>query len=151
MNWREFPDSAKVWIYATPKELSKEEQSQIITGARKFLSQWQAHGQPLTTDVELYHDHFLVFFVNEEHAQVSGCSIDASVAFVRQLEEQMGLSFLDRTRVYYRMNGKVRDIDFREVENLKEKVGINVFNNSITNLKDFRNGWMLPLEESWMG
>lgn len=147
--WESFPDDARVWIYASPEKLGAEVQERILTSSQNFLAQWQAHGQSLNADVQIFHDHFLVFFVDESSANATGCSIDASVHFVKELESALGLDMLDRSKVYLKTSTGVQHFDFRNVPS-DLPPDAHVFNHSVSDLGAFRKEWELPLAESWL-
>ena len=147
--WESFPDDARVWIYASPEKLSSEIQERMLRSSQSFLAQWQAHGQSLNADVQIFHDHFLVFFVDESSANATGCSIDASVRFVKELELSLGLDMLDRSKVYVKTPEGVQHFDFRNVPT-DLPADAHVFNHSVSDLGAFRKEWELPLAESWL-
>ena len=72
----------------------KEELSEILT---QFLNQWAAH--PLKTAFDLPYDRFIVIGLDEELQEASGCSIDASVHFIQQLEKKFDVILLDKMNV----------------------------------------------------
>ena len=94
-----FPDTARLWVYQADRRLTKEETEFVNENAAKFCLSWSAHGQALQATFQLEYDQFLVLMVDERQAEASGCSIDASVSFIRALENKLGLTLLDRGNV----------------------------------------------------
>jgi hypothetical protein len=137
MNWQDFPDDARVWIYPSPERLTHQQQQDILQAASQFLQSWKAHGAPLKATAAIFYDHFLVFFVDEAQAGASGCSIDSSVRFVKELEVGMGLSLLERARIYYEEDGVIRNVHFKEAEELNSR-NVRVFNFAAPTLAEFR-------------
>jgi len=89
------PDHARVWIYPASRPftaLEKEEISEIIS---RFLNQWATHGTPLKTGFDLPYDRFIVIGLDEEVQGASGCSIDASVHLIQQLEAKFDVILLN--------------------------------------------------------
>lgn len=96
------PDSARVWIYGTDRPLTPEEREALMVDLRAFVDIWTAHGAALRAGVEWVEDRFAVVAVDEASAPASGCSIDAMARRLGALEERLGCSLLDSTRVFYR-------------------------------------------------
>lgn len=153
LSYRQLSDNARVWIYQCQRHLSREEVSSIKRQALGFLQKWSAHGAKLNSDFEIFHNQFLVFFVDEKQAKAGGCSIDKSVRLIKSLENEFGISLLDRNLIAYRdkneiatcareeFAAKVRSgaLDYRTI----------VFNNLVATKKEFESGWEVPLSLSW--
>ena len=147
-------DSARVWIYQSDRALTKAEIAYIEKEAEAFLSEWTAHGATLHASVSVLHDQFLVLALDEDINQASGCSIDSSVAFVKQMEQAFSNNFFDRTQVAFLMDGKVHLTALSEV---KEKIKNGLigkdtltFNNLVTYKQDLEAQWVTPVKETWL-
>ncbi|HAP01340.1 MAG TPA: hypothetical protein DCQ93_05380, partial [Bacteroidetes bacterium] len=83
----------------------------------------------------------------------SGCSIDSSVKFIRELENQFQTSLLDRGKMLFEAGGRLIEIPFNELENKIEASAISgedfYFNNSITRLNELQS-WKLKVKDSWI-
>ena len=83
----------------------------------------------------------------------SGCSIDASVHFIQQLEMDFSVDLLDKMNVSYKQGEFIAYknlADFRKMA--KEKaVSKNtiVFNNLVNNIAEFKENWEVPASDSW--
>jgi hypothetical protein len=120
------------------------------------LEAWSAHGSPVTWGYRIAHDQFLLVGVDETHTALSGCSIDAAVRRVRELERRLGMSFLDNSRVFFREDDRIRRVTRAEFRALAESGRITadtvVFNNVIETLGDLRRGlWEVEARRSWHG
>ena len=62
----------------------------------------------LHASAEFLHQHFLVIGLDEGVAGASGCSIDASVRFVAQLEQRLQVSLLDKSQLAFLHDGRVQ-------------------------------------------
>lgn len=96
------PDSARIWIYGADRPLTSEEREALMVDLRAFVDIWTAHGAALRAGVEWIEDRFAIVAVDETSAPASGCSIDAMSRRLAALEERLGCSLLDSTRVFYR-------------------------------------------------
>ena len=65
---------------------------------------------------ELYQNRLLIFKVNEEKYNASGCSIDKQVRFVKELEQAFSLELLDRLLVAYENNNQVEVVKSAQIK-----------------------------------
>lgn len=150
-----FPDSARVWVFGSERELAGAEAGLVLDAVDGFLAQWTAHGVPLRAARSWCYERFLVVAVDIESASPSGCSIDALVKVLRGFEDRLGVRFLGNEAVWYRdARGSIRRASrpgFRALANDGEVVPESVvFDNSITALAELRGGrWEGPARERW--
>ncbi len=147
-------EESRIWIYQASRPLTFTEQSKMARSASGFVSQWAAHGHPLSATFDILHDQFLVIAVDESTQMATGCSIDSSVHMVKKLEEDLEVSFFDRLLVAYWSEEKVKTIHATKV---KEKIQDGsfsretlVFNHAVTTLEQWKNGWLVPAESTWL-
>jgi len=147
------PDSSRVWIYQANRSFSDQELQEITTQSEDFITQWTAHGANLKASFEIRYKRFIIFGLDQEVNMASGCSIDASVQFIQQLEVQYNVELLDKMNVSYKQGEFIAYknlIDFRKMA--KEKaVSPNtiVFNNLVNTKAEYLSDWEVPASESW--
>jgi len=147
------PDSSRVWIYQANRSFSDQELQEITTQSEGFITQWTAHGANLKASFEIRYKRFIIFGLDQEVNMASGCSIDASVQFIQQLEMQYNVELLDKMNVSYKQGEFIAYknlIDFRKMA--KEKaVSPNtiVFNNLVNTKAEYLTDWEVPASESW--
>ncbi len=150
--FKDMAPSSRLWIYQANKELSAELQTLVSTEMQNFVDTWQAHRQQLLASFELVHNYFLMFAVDEAQAAASGCSIDSSVHFIQQMEDKLGVSFLNRNLLSYRHGNEIAVItrlEFRQaVENSAITENTIVFNNLIQTVAEL-DRWEVPMKDSW--
>jgi hypothetical protein len=146
--------NSRIWIYQSSRIFTPEEQTALKSATEIFLTQWTAHGQSLRAGMQIAFDRFLIIGANEDVNEASGCSIDASVAFIRQLEQRFHTDFLDRSRIAYRLDGQVHVMDFKDFKNSLTKDEISnsaeIFNNAVHTKKEFDKEWIQPVASSWL-
>lgn len=147
------PDS-KVWIYQSDRKLLPEEVEKIRELGEAFTTDWSAHGKDLDAYFEVFYEQFLVFFVDKNAEETSGCSIDRSVHFIKGLESRFDVELLDRQLVAYKNEeGTVRTLRMNELDEAVKNGTLDletpVFNNLVRNKKEFDEEWELPLKDSW--
>ncbi len=148
------PDSARLWVYQAERKLTPEEVTLAGIQTENFLNQWAAHGHELKSAFEIRHDQFLVITVDESLNGASGCSIDACVGMVRTLENELGISFLDRSKVAILKNDEIHLVPFNGVKSLIDNGEIlpetQVINNSVSSFGDWKKSWLQKASDSWM-
>src|SRR5690606_30197059 len=99
VEFNELSDTARVWIYQANRSFTEEEIVEIKEKAQDFITQWTVHGENLRASYELRYKRFLIFALDQEFNVPSGCSIDASVRFIQQLENEYNVDLLDKMNV----------------------------------------------------
>lgn len=112
----DLPDSARIWIYQADRPLTTAEVAAVQPALHHFADEWTSHGRNLQASAEIFHQQFLIIGLNEAVADASGCSIDASVRFVRGVEDALGVSLLEKSRMAFLVDGQVRLLDRRELK-----------------------------------
>jgi len=148
-----FSPQSKVWIYQSNRPFTNDEVPAIQQKLDDFTSQWKAHGHQLKAKAQILHNFFIVFVVDEAAARVTGCSIDASVRMIKDIEQTYNVDLFDRFNIAYKIDDKVivtNKEDFETLVNIKT-VGPQtiVFNNLVQNLQEFETKWEIPFEQSW--
>tara|TARA_R110001592_G_scaffold363109_2_gene680494 strand:- start:197808 stop:198275 length:468 start_codon:yes stop_codon:yes gene_type:complete len=142
-----FSDDLHIWNYIPERALTASEVDFILKVGKEFASQWQVHGSPLKAEVIVQDKVLLSVIVDNDMATASGCSIDRSVAFVQQLEKELGVVFLNRMKLLYSSNEEIHIGDHRELENLPQNAV--VFNHLSTDKASYIAEW-LPAKSSWL-
>ncbi len=149
------PETSKLWIYQAARKLSQKEVKLVEEEMSGFLANWTSHGRELKASFKVEYDQFLILTEDESISQASGCSIDASVDFIRKLGGTLGVSFMNNNKVAFLIEDEVELLLFKE---LKKKVqerrilpGTRVFNNTVQNLCDFKLKWLVESGKTWLG
>lgn len=150
----DMPPESRVWVYQSSRQLREDEQLKMSEMAQGFIQQWAAHNQPLKGSFKLFYNHFLVVSVDESYNQASGCSIDASVHWVKQIEQQFNIDFFDRTKVAFLEDGEVLVESISDLKRtiLEGKVTDQTltFNNLVKDKEELTAQWVVPASESWL-
>ena len=101
----------------------------------------------------MVYNRFVVIAVDENFANVSGCSIDASVRFIQQIQSELNVDLLNKLHIAFKTNGDVNSVslnDFRSfIASDKITQDTIVFNNLVNTKADFESKWEVPAKESW--
>jgi len=153
VDFNTLPVESRVWVYQANRSFTEKELEEIQLRLDTFIENWTAHGSDLQAGYLIKYKRFIVIALNQSLNQATGCSIDASVNFIQQLEKDYHVDLLDKMNVSYKQGEFVAYkplTDFRKMA--KEKaVSKNtiVFNNLVTNISEFNENWEVPASESW--
>jgi len=150
----QLPSDARLWIFAAERPLSPSESGRVLDETDSFINQWMAHGVPLTAGRDLRHDQFVLVGVDERAAGVSGCSIDALVRRMQQLESVLGLELVNNAPVLYREGEAIERVSRDRFAELAASgtVGPNtrVFDNTLSRIGDLQAGkWEVRAADAW--
>lgn len=155
-DFADLPDSARVWVFASDRQLSAEESKVLLAEVDAYLDQWKAHGAPLRNAREWRENQFLVIGVDPSVEQASGCSIDALFRSLQQLGNRLATNLVAGGRVFYRdAAGKPR-LALRQEVPVFVKAGqlgtdTPVFDTTLTDAGSFRSRFERPARETWVG
>ena len=147
------PPNAKVWIYQSDSNLSSKDVELIEKEVKFFLNNWSSHNKEIESSFEIRYNRFLIIGLNENINLASGCSIDKSVNFIKNLQSILKVNFLNRLDVAYKIGNEINSISLLEFqtmlrENKLSKDSI-VYNNMIDTKKSYLNSWETTIENSW--
>jgi len=147
------PNDARVWVYQANKAFTAQEASFISEHAIQFINQWTRHGADLKGSFTIKYNQFLVIAVDERFANVSGCSIDASVHFVQELQKALSLDLLNKMNISFKDGAHINIVSLSQFKNYAAAQKITpdtiVFNNLVTTKEALLQQWEVPAKESW--
>ena len=153
VDFNSLPEDSRIWVYQSNRKFSNDEISELNKRISEFLIQWTAHGTSLEAGFELKHNRFIVIGLNQESASASGCSIDASVHFIQQLEKQFQVDLLDKMNVTFYTGEFITHKTLQDFKQMAKSKAISkktiVFNNLINTKSEYLENWEVPAEESW--
>lgn len=153
VDFNTLPEESKVWIYQSNRTLTDDEIAEITSKLEVFVENWAAHGSDLHASYKIEYKRFIILALNQNLNNATGCSIDASVHFIQQLEKEYNIDLLDKMNVSFKQGEFIAYkslIDFKKM--VKDKaVSKNtiVFNNLVTNIAELKDNWEVPASESW--
>ena len=147
------PEESRVWIYQANRSFSEFELEEIKAKLNIFIENWTAHGSDLQAGYLIKYKRFIVIGLNQNLNNATGCSIDASVHFIQQLEKDYNVDLMDKMNVSYKQGEFIAHkslTDFRKMAKDKA-VSKNtiVFNNLVNTVAEFNENWEVPASESW--
>jgi hypothetical protein len=150
----DLPDSARTWVFGADRTLDQGATDLLLREVDRFLSQWHAHGSPLTAARDWKYGRFLTVAVDQSTAGASGCSIDGLFRSLKAMEPRLGASLVTSGLVFYRGKGdSIETVDRERFTALSAEGKINrktrVFDPTVTTLGEWRARFELDAAQSW--
>ena len=154
VKFEDLPDHSRLWIYQSSRPLSSSEAAAVEAGLKTLCEQWKAHGHDLHASFSLRYQQFILLAVDESREGASGCSIDGSVRYLKEIQSQTGADFFDRTRITFLQGEDVVTYPMAELKQLfaagKLTAASLTFNNAITTKGELKDRWKVAVEKSWL-
>ena len=152
--FQQLPPSARVWIYQARRPLTPVEQAAAAPALARFATAWTSHGQQLHAAAEFRHNLFLLIGLDEAVAGASGCSIDASVRFVQELEKALAVDFLDKSQLAFQRSGNIMRLPLGQlrtaIANGEVRKTDFYYNNTLSTKADLDVQWPAPVAATWL-
>jgi hypothetical protein len=149
----QFSQSSRVWVYQSDKELNDGAVNKLQADLDNFTINWTAHNNQLKAKAEIRYNRFIILIVDESQAGATGCSIDKSVRFMKDIEQNFGINLFDRFNLAYRDGEQILSVPRHTFEGLISNKTIDtntiVFNNMVQNLSELETKWEVPFKDSW--
>jgi hypothetical protein len=154
VSFDQLPDSARIWIYQASRPLTAAEVNGLQPALAQFAEAWTSHGRSLQASAAVLHQQFLIIGLNEAVADASGCSIDASVRFVREVEQQLGVELLEKSRLAFLIDGRVQLLGRLAVKQAVADGTLTpetlYFDTTIAQRAQLQQAWPAPAATTWL-
>ena len=151
--YKNLPNSSRVWIYQSDREFTANEIELISVKAEEFINKWTRHGDDLKGSFTIKYNQFLVLAVDESFNNVSGCSIDSSVRFIKEIENELNLDLMDKMNITFKDNDNINLVKLSDFQKFAKEKKVTqdtiVFNNMVNTKEGFENNWEIKVKESW--
>ncbi|MBC7607370.1 MAG: ABC transporter ATPase [Burkholderiales bacterium] len=147
------PAESKIWIYQSNRKFADEEFATIENDLKTFIESWTAHGNSLEASYQLKYNRFIILAVNQDVQSPTGCSIDASVQFIQDLEKKYSVDLLDKMNVTFKLGNHIAHKPLIEFKKMAKEKAVSentiVFNNLVNTIEEWNENWEVPAGESW--
>ena len=147
------PDSSRIWVYQASRSFTENELQEIRQELDAFIKEWTTHGSDLKAGYEIRYNRFIILALDQTETSASGCSIDASVHFIQQLEKKYNVELLDKMNVSYKQGEFVAYKPLNDFKKMAKQKAVSkntiVFNNLVTSKGEYLEHWEVPASESW--
>jgi hypothetical protein len=146
----QMPDHSRVWVYQANRPFSTSEIQAIENYLAPALTQWAAHGAGLNASYEIRFQQVIVIAVDETINAASGCSIDASTRWFKEMGAELGVDFFDRSTAV--VNGD--EVTLIPLMALKNNPFLTPSKDVIPlqteSLGAYRSGWLQRADTTWL-
>jgi hypothetical protein len=153
VNFDTLPETARIWIYQCNRSFSDSELEEISKKTSVFLEEWAAHGADLQAGFEIKYKRFIVIALDQKINAATGCSIDASVKFIQDLETTYKVDLMDKMNVSYKQGDYVAYKTLTDFKKMAKDKAVSkntiVFNNLVNSKAEYLEFWEVPASESW--
>ena len=153
VNFDTLPENSRIWIYQSNRSFSEVELNEISSKLNVFLHTWVAHGADLKAGFEIKYKRFIVIALDQEKQLATGCSIDASVQFIQELERVYSVDLMDKMNVSYKQGEYVAYKTLTDFKKMAKNKAVSkntiVFNNLVNSKSEYQEFWEVPASESW--
>jgi len=153
VDFNTLPETSRIWIYQASRSFTETEIEDIKQKLDVFIENWTAHGGDLQAGYEIKYKRFIVIALNQSLNAATGCSIDASVHFIQQLEKEYNVDLMDKMNVSYKQGEFIAYKPLIEFKKMAKQRAVSkntiVFNNLVANKAEYLENWEVPASESW--
>ena len=153
VDFKTLPEESRVWIYQANRTFTDAEIKEIEDKLNIFIGNWTAHGSDLQSGYTIKYKRFIVMALNQNLNKATGCSIDASVNFIQQLEKDYAIDLMDKMNVSYKQGEFIAYKTLSDFKQMAKDRAVSkstiVFNNLVNNIAEFNEHWEVPASESW--
>ena len=147
------PQTSRIWIYQCNRSFSESELEEISNKLTAFLEGWTAHGADLQSGFEIKYKRFIVIALDQNMNTATGCSIDASVKFIQELETEYKVDLMDKMNVSYKQGEYIAYKSLTDFKKMAKDKAVSkhtiVFNNLVNTKAEYLEFWEVPASESW--
>jgi hypothetical protein len=147
------PENSRVWLYQTDRELTEAESETVSEFLKSNIESWLTHGMPMKGSFKILHSRILLIAADVNFQNPSGCSIDSSTRWLKELGLSLNVDFFDRSIGYY----KDQDLYFFPFFDAKKKVAsgdvtsdTKIINQQVKSIKDLSGCLTIPARESFL-
>jgi hypothetical protein len=149
-----FDDASRIWMYQCDRDLTEQEILDINQKLQGFITRWNTHGKPVKGFATVLFNRFILIMADESNFAVSGCSIDSSVAVIREIERKHQIDLFNRSNLAFLLNDSIVTLPLNEMTNAIKTgmVSANTlyFNNTIQYKQEWQSAWIVPVQQTWL-
>ena len=154
-HFSDLPASSRVWVYQSNRKFDTSELNIIEDVLTNFISRWQSHGAELKGSFKIMYQQFIILAVDTTTNLPSGCSIDSSVAVLKEIERTLSVDLFDRMQItFLEENNQIYTVNFGEIDKAVSTGKILpqtiTFNNLVDTKEKLENDWLITASSSWL-
>ena len=141
-----FSPSSRVWYYLADRAFDGTESDYIQSKIEEFVNvHWKSHGSKLNATGILLHNQIIALSVDDSSLGASGCSIDSSVKFIKELGAELKVDFFNRMYVLIFNGEETQRVHISDLSNYKDW---SLLNPIVTTVQDVQEKGVISVSES---
>lgn len=152
--FEQLPEYSRIWTYQLNRAVTPEEEEALNARLQAFVTEWSSHGRDLQASFEIRNHQFLFLATNERVATASGCSIDKSVNFLKQLGQEFGVDFFDRSQLAFQEGGRVQLFPMSAIKKAVAEGKLSAdslyFDTLVDTVGALQAQWPKPAKDTWL-
>lgn len=153
VSFESLADTSRVWIYQSDREFLESEVVKISNKVEEFIEDWLGHGDQIKASFLIKYNQFIIIAADQHYNEVSGCSIDSSVKFIKELENEFQLDLTNKLNISFKYRDSINIVSMADFQKYahQQKITSNtvVFNNMVTTKEDLSKNWEVTAKNSW--
>jgi hypothetical protein len=142
----DFSSSSRVWYYLADRTFDGTESDYIQSKIDEFVNvHWKSHGAKLDATGVLLHNQLIALSVDDNSQGASGCSIDSSVKFIKELGSELKADFFNRMYVLITNGEEIQRVHISDLSNFKDW---NLLNPIVNKVQDIQEKGVISVSES---
>jgi hypothetical protein len=153
VDYKSISNDAKVWVYPSSRKFYPAEIPEIEQKLKEFVENWKLEDEKFKVSYQFLYDRFIILVADDSETVLTNADIDASVAFILQLQETYKVALLDKMNACFKQGEYVQYKELKDFKKLLKNKAVTaktiIFDNLINNKEDLENYWELAIEDSW--
>tara|TARA_B110000977_G_C10842005_1_gene402402 strand:+ start:16 stop:498 length:483 start_codon:yes stop_codon:yes gene_type:complete len=153
VDYKSISNDAKVWVYPSSRKFYPAEIPEIEQKLKEFVENWKLEDEHFKVSYRFLYDRFIILVADDSEIVLTNTDIDASVAFILQLQETYKVALLDKMNACFKQGEYVQYKELKDFKKLLKNKAVTaktiIFDNLINNKEDLENYWELAIEDSW--
>tara|TARA_B110000091_G_scaffold111032_1_gene120317 strand:- start:1131 stop:1613 length:483 start_codon:yes stop_codon:yes gene_type:complete len=153
VDYKLISNDAKVWVYPSSRKFYPAEIPEIEQKLKTFVENWKLEDENFKVSYQFLYDRFIILVADDSETALTNADIDASVAFILQLQETYKVALLDKMNACFKQGEYVQYKELKDFKKLLKNKAVTaktiIFDNLISNKEDLENYWELAIEDSW--
>lgn len=144
---------SKVWVYPSNRKFYPNEIDEVKSAVQSFVEEWKKDDPNFKASFDFKYDRFVILAADDSESQLTTQDIDASVAFIFELQIKFDVILIDKLNVCFKQGQFVQYKDLKAFKKLIKQKSVSkktiIFDNLVSNIADYSEVWEIPITESW--
>jgi hypothetical protein len=129
MIFENFSPNNKVWIYISNYSIDQLLHNNLNKKFNDFFVDWKSHGEKIKGEFKVIDNYIIALTATVINGSMCGRAVDAQVRLMKELDQEFQLDLLNRNKMAYLSEEKIKIFDFKDLKYLikNNKINLNTF------------------------